>query len=154
MSIFRREPVGSDPAAPASPAGPPQGRMPTRIAPGTRVLGEITGATELVVDGEVEGSIRVETTVTVGPEGRVQGPIAARVVRVGGRVAGDVRGGERVELLPTGSLEGNITAPRMAIGEGAFFKGRVEMQSPGDTSQADQVRETRPQQASVGPVGD
>ena len=81
----------------------------------------------MLVEGEIEGEVRVDATVTVGAEGVVTGPVAAPVVRIGGRVIGDVMASDRVEVSPSGSLEGNISAPRIIIAEGAFFKGIVDM---------------------------
>lgn len=104
-----------------------QRRRMTHIAPGTRVEGLVSGPTELLVDGEIQGEVRIESAVTIGTEGSVQGPVSAQVVRVGGRVIGNVLAVERVEVAPSGSLEGDIAAPRVVIAEGAFFKGRIEM---------------------------
>src|SRR5262245_36286551 len=130
MSIFRRENSAST-APSGSPESPPlsaaQKRRLTHVAAGTRIRGEITGPTELLIEGEVEGEIRLDAPVTVGTEGTVQGPITAPVVRIGGKVAGTVVASDRVEVSPSGSVEGDISAPRVVIAEGAFFRGRVEM---------------------------
>jgi cytoskeletal protein CcmA (bactofilin family) len=123
MSIFRREPTS---AAPVGAGGPAEPRH-THIAAGTRLRGEIGGATEVRVEGEVVGEVRVDAPVIVGADGVIEGPVTAPVVRVGGRVIGDVHAADRVEVLATGSVEGTIAAPRIVIAEGAFFKGRVEM---------------------------
>lgn len=136
MSIFgRRENAGSAPA----PAGGstdatisqttsrPQQRRITHIAPGSRIQGQLTGPTELLVEGEVEGEIRVDAAVMIGTDGIVQGPVTAQVVRIGGKVFGNVTASDRIEVAPSGSLEGDVVAPRIVIAEGAFFKGRVEM---------------------------
>ena len=132
MSIFgRRENTGSAPASPGSQEQPSssraQQRRITHIAPGSRIQGQLSGPTELLVEGEVEGEIRVDATVMIGTEGVVQGPVTAHVVRIGGRVYGNVTASDRVEVAPSGSVEGDIAAPRIIIAEGAFFKGRVEM---------------------------
>jgi cytoskeletal protein CcmA (bactofilin family) len=131
MSIFRRETNSESSASSGglseSASGSSPKRRLTHIAAGTRLQGEISGATEVLVDGEVAGQVRVEAAVVVGAEGVVEGPISAPVVRVGGRVVGDVQATDRVEVLATGGLEGNISAPRVVISEGAFFKGRIEM---------------------------
>ena len=71
--------------------------------------------------------MRLESHVTVGPGGKVQGDIVAKSVRIGGRVVGNVQGHEKVEILPSGRLEGDVAAPRVVLAEGAFFKGKVEM---------------------------
>ena len=137
MSIFRRDDPAPEPAAPARPARPaPQkpakdkGAPPsgsTHIANGSKVVGQISGAADLVIDGVVEGEIHLESRVVVGTEGRVEGKILARSVEVAGKVHGNVQGGERVEVLATGGLEGDVLSPRVVIAEGAFFKGKVEM---------------------------
>lgn len=143
MPIFRRDSASSAPSgssgAPESP-GPSQKRRLTHVAPGTRLRGEVTGPTELLIDGEVEGEVRVEATVTVGAEGAVLGPITAPVVRVAGRVVGNVSAADRVEVSPTGSLEGDIAAPRIVISEGAFFKGQAAMTA---MVKGDKAREAR-----------
>jgi cytoskeletal protein CcmA (bactofilin family) len=142
MSLFgRRDNAGSTPASPGDAGNPgrhqdaplstsavrSQQRRITHIAAGTRIQGEVTGSTELLVEGEIEGEVRVDAPVIVGAEGVVQGPISAQVVRVGGRVFGNVQATDRVEVAPSGTLEGDILSPRITIAEGAFFKGRVEM---------------------------
>jgi len=147
MSIFRREgetaragssapaPVAGDPA----PAPPPVAERdrkqpaavvsttPTHIAAGSKIVGQVHGTSDLVVDGELEGQVDVESSVSIGGEGRVKGNITARSVRIGGRVNGNVHGREKVEILPSGRLEGDVAAPRVVLAEGAFFKGKVEM---------------------------
>lgn len=134
MSLFRRQaddpPAAStyrQPGATPSQSQGPRERAVTRIAEGTRITGEITGSTELLVDGEVEGEIRLDARAVVGPSGTVRGQVSARSVLVAGKLEGDVRGSERVEVGGSGNLQGNIAAPRVTIAEGAFFKGKVVM---------------------------
>lgn len=127
MSLFRREKPQPPPLATGyEPV--PNGRPLTHVARGTTVLGTLLGAVELLVEGEVEGEIRIDAKVVIGAQGAVRGPISAEVVLIAGRVTGDVRGTDRVEVAPSGSLEGDIFAPRIVVAEGAFFKGKVEMQ--------------------------
>jgi cytoskeletal protein CcmA (bactofilin family) len=128
MSIFHREtPAAAPPAVAGGPPEVSQKRRLTHIAAGTVIRGEVTGSTELLVEGQVVGEVRVEAAVIVGAEGSVEGPVTAPVVRIGGRVAGNVQAADRVEVSPSGSLEGDVSAPRIVIAEGAFFKGSVEM---------------------------
>jgi cytoskeletal protein CcmA (bactofilin family) len=122
----------------------------THIAPGTRVVGQLTGPTELLIEGEVEGEIRVDAAVMIGADGVVKGPVSANVVRVGGRVEGNVQATERVEVAPSGTLEGDITAPRVVIAEGAFFKGRVEMR-PQEKGKQEKPQERAPERPQERP---
>ncbi|HXU29480.1 MAG TPA: polymer-forming cytoskeletal protein [Thermoanaerobaculia bacterium] len=149
MALFRRDsaaPVHSNVSA--GPSGEPGGG--TRIASGAKIEGKITGAVDLVIDGEVVGEIAVPAVVVVGGEGRVTGPISARIVRVAGKVVGDLRGAERVEIAATANLEGDIAAPRVTIAEGAFFKGRVEMKENPQSSTT-RARDGRPATPPEGP---
>ncbi len=134
MSIFRREnpsPAAAPSGGSFDAAGSSQKRHLTHVAAGTRIRGEMSGPTELLIEGEIEGEIRLDATVTIGAEGAVQGPVSAPVVRVGGRVTGNVTASDRVEVSPSGSVEGDISAPRIVIAEGAFFRGRVDMKGEG-----------------------
>lgn len=153
MSIFRREPGNSpassssgpgeaSPASSSSSSGPSRRRV-THIAPGSRIQGELTGPTELLIEGEVEGEVRVDSLVVIGTEGLVQGPVAAQTVRVSGRVVGNLQATDRVEIAPAGSVEGDISAPRVVIAEGAFFKGRVEMKGNHDKDKDKEARRTK-----------
>ena len=139
MAIFRREaPAGTVTPAAAAAAGSTAGTASdagmagrrgaaTVVAPGTKVKGELSGATEIQILGAVEGEVRVEALVVVGAGGVVTGPVLAKVVRVVGQVIGNVTATDVVEVGPAGSLEGDIAAPRVVIAEGAFFRGNIDM---------------------------
>ena len=127
MALFHRD--SSDAATPP-PAGRDAGGTRARVtllAPGSRFVGDLLGSTEVLIEGELEGGVRLDANLTIGAEGCVKGEVEARCVRVAGKVVGNVRGRERVEVLGSGALEGDVAAPRVVIAEGAFFKGRVEM---------------------------
>jgi cytoskeletal protein CcmA (bactofilin family) len=163
MALFRSRDTGSSsPASPGGSADSPspspslssssaQRRRVTHIAAGSRVEGLLTGPTELLIEGEVDGEIRVDSAVMIGTDGVVRGPIAAQVVRVGGRVIGNVQASDRVEVAPSGGLEGDIAAPRVVIAEGAFFKGRIDMRSDRDKEKDnDKAPEPRRKGAEAG----
>ena len=95
------------------------------------VKGDLSGSEDLVVDGEVDGSIALHgQSLTVLPNGRVRANIEAGDVIVHGRVDGDIHASDRVELHKSASLTGNISTARILIEDGAFFKGTIDMQKP------------------------
>ena len=110
----------------SSPSPNPGGKA-TYIAAGVKFKGQISGRTEIVVDGEVEGRIDIQSAVVVGPNGTIHGDIVASSVAVAGKVLGNVKASETFGLEASGRIEGDVTAPRVIIAEGAFFKGNVEM---------------------------
>ncbi len=97
-----------------------------------------------MVNGKLEGKIRVDRKVIVNAGGEVEGDVQAKSVIIGGRVHGQVMATERAELLPTGRVQGNVHAPRIVMAEGAQIQGRVVMPSDAATrplsSRAEEVK--------------
>ena len=123
------------PAPPvARPADSPRTEAPRSVDVATIgksviVRGELSGSEDLYVDGEVEGSISLRgQSLTIGPNGRVRANLEARNVIVHGRVDGNVTASERVDLRKSASLTGDIATARVAIEDGAYFKGTIDIQ--------------------------
>jgi cytoskeletal protein CcmA (bactofilin family) len=53
--------------------------------------------------------------------------ITAREVVVLGKVSGNVYASDRVDIRSEGSLTGDVTTGRITIGEGAYFKGGIDI---------------------------
>ena len=106
----------------------PSTRSVAMIGTGIQINGDISGDENLVIDGKVEGSVKLNSNeVAVGQGGRVKANVSARVVRIEGRVDGDITGGERVIIAKSGNVRGNIKAPRVLLEDGAVFKGSIDM---------------------------
>jgi cytoskeletal protein CcmA (bactofilin family) len=101
------------------------------ISQGIKIRGEITGSEDLVVDGDVEGKLALDSaSVTIGPNGRVKADVVAREVIVRGCVEGKVHAHERVQVWATGQVHGEIQTLTLAIEEGAVLSGKVEAGKP------------------------
>jgi len=106
------------------------------IGPGIHINGEISGDENLVIEGKVDGKIRLDShQVEVGQSGRVNADITAKVIKIAGEVRGDITGTEKVIILRSGNVRGNIVAPRMTLEDGAIFKGSIDM-DPGESAKA------------------
>ncbi len=93
------------------------------------IKGEVSGSEDLYIDGQVEGSIELAgNRLTIGPNGRVKANVTARSVTIGGRLEGNVRASDRVDLRQTAVVLGDIATQRIAIEDGAYFKGGVDIQ--------------------------
>lgn len=110
-----------------TPTPSPGSSRVTHVAAGLVIVGTMHGAERVEIEGKVNGDVRVDGDVVVGPHGFVHGRVEARSVRVEGRVKGDLIASERVEVSASGSTDGDIEAPRVIIAEGAYFKGNVKM---------------------------
>ncbi|MGH9493559.1 MAG: bactofilin family protein [Candidatus Sulfotelmatobacter sp.] len=97
------------------------------------VKGELTGSEDLYVDGQIEGSIALkDNSLTVGPHGQVKASVEAKSVVVQGKLEGNIKANERVELRKSAVVTGDITTQRIAIEEGAYLKGKVDIQGKAD----------------------
>ena len=93
------------------------------------VKGELSGSEDLYVDGSVEGSISLKgQSLTIGPNGQVRANLEARNVIVHGKVDGNITASDRVDLRKSASLTGDISTARVAIEDGAYFKGTIDIQ--------------------------
>jgi cytoskeletal protein CcmA (bactofilin family) len=93
------------------------------------IKGELSGSEDLTIEGNVEGRIELkENTLTIGPNGKIRAEVFAKQVIVLGEVTGNVTATEKVDIRDNGSVDGDVTSPRVAIAEGAHFRGAIDMQ--------------------------
>lgn len=101
------------------------------VSKGLVINGEISGAEDLQIDGQLRGSIRLPgAKVMITPEGSASGNIEAREVVVRGHLKGDVIASERVLVGQTGHWLGDSISPRLVVEDGAVIKGRIEVSKP------------------------
>ena len=123
------------------------------------IKGELSGSEDLTIEGQVEGKIELRQNIlTIGPNGKIKAQVFAKAVVVQGEVQGNITATERVDIRDNGSVDGDLSAPRVAIADGAHFRGSIDMQkrrrqdrgeagreAPADTSsQAARLRFGRP----------
>lgn len=99
----------------------------TVIGREAKFRGEISGSTDLVIDGEFEGTIRLTgAKLTVRPEGRVKATVSAQDVAVAGQVQGEIRATGRIELRDGSVVLGDVCAKSLSIEDGATLRGGVD----------------------------
>jgi cytoskeletal protein CcmA (bactofilin family) len=132
-------PAGA-PAAPSPldlPASAPkplaqQMRDVVNIGKSVVIKGELSGSEDLTIEGQVEGKIELRQNVlTIGPNGKIKAQVFAKSVIVLGEVIGNVTASEKVDIRDNGSVDGDLVSPRVAIAEGAHFRGSIDMQRQG-----------------------
>ena len=134
--------------APASSAGTrpsaPTSRAVSTLGASIEIKGKITGEEDLQIDGKVEGSVVLNgQRLTVGRSGQLNSEVWARDVVVYGKLTGNVHASDRVEIKKDGSVTGDITTARISVEDGAYFKGRIEIErskhSPSEASTSELV---------------
>ena len=140
------KPTSGLPATPATAASTQPANTPAAVQPDARrierdivnigksvvIKGELNGSEDLTIEGHVEGRIELKDHVlTIGPNGKIKAQVFAKAVIVLGEVNGNVTASEKVDIRDGGSVDGDIISPRVAIAEGAHFRGSVDMQRKG-----------------------
>ena len=138
---------------PASRAAGPIERMQVNIGKSVVIKGELSGSEDLIIEGQVDGKIELRQNVlTIGPNGRIKAQIIAKNVIVLGEVTGNISASEKVDIRDSGSVDGDIAAPRIAIAEGAHFRGSIDMQrAAATTALAKPAAEARPEPRPAAP---
>src|SRR5438477_11842772 len=159
-----RPPSGQPTAAPQPPAPTQSGAPAPRpeashhlerdivnIGKSVVIKGELNGSEDLTIEGHVEGTIQLrEHVLTIGPNGKIKAQVFAKSVIVLGEVTGNVTASEKVDIRDNGSVDGDIISPRVAIAEGAHFRGSVDMQrKAGQPGQAAAPKPAQPQAAAA-----
>ena len=139
------------PAPAGSPIRPEASRNLERdivnIGKSVIIKGELSGSEDLTIEGQVEGTIQLtENVLTIGPNGKIKAQVFAKSVIILGSVTGNVTASEKVDIRDNGSVDGDITSPKVAIAEGAHFRGAIDMNRSGGAPKAD------PKPAAATPV--
>src|SRR3972149_2111407 len=143
--MWKRDEAVKPPTAPGQGApvldpGPQPRTVPTRqlerdtvnIGKSVVIKGELNGSEDLTIEGHVDGKIEPrQNALTVGPNGKIKAQVFAKAVVVLGEVTGNVTATEKVDIRDNGSVDGDIVSPRVAIADGAHFRGSIPMQRKG-----------------------
>ena len=148
-------PPSGQPTAAAQPPAPTQPGAPAprpetshhlekdivNIGKSVVIKGELNGSEDLTIEGHVEGTIQLKDHVlTIGPNGRIKAQVFAKSVIVLGEVTGNVTASDKVDIRDNGSVDGDIVSPRVAIAEGAHFRGSVDMQRKGSAAPQEKAK--------------
>src|SRR6266513_158135 len=105
--------------------------MPTQsgalLSRGVSIKGSVKFLNELLIDGDVEGTIDSTGTLTIGEHARLRGEIRTKSVIVRGTVEGNIFVTERCALQANCTLRGEIEAPRLVVNENVTFVGSAKV---------------------------
>ncbi|MEJ2283200.1 MAG: polymer-forming cytoskeletal protein [Desulfobacterales bacterium] len=92
------------------------------------IEGSIIGQEDLEIEGSMKGNIELEKhNFKVGPNGQVDGEIAARNVSISGEFKGNIKSHEKVALTREADFYGEIKAKSISVEDGAYIKGVIEL---------------------------
>ena len=120
-------------------------RDPVNIGKSVIIKGELSGSEDLTIEGQVEGKIELRQNVlTIGPNAKIKAQVFAKAVVIQGEVHGNVSATEKIDIRDAGSVDGDLSSPRVAIADGAHFRGSIDMQRGTAVKPADKPAEVKP----------
>jgi cytoskeletal protein CcmA (bactofilin family) len=118
------------------------------------IKGELSGSEDLYVDGAVEGAIQLQgNDLVIGPNGHVHADVNAKGVTIQGKLEGNIRASDRAELRKSAVVLGDIVTQRIAIEDGAYLKGKVEIHRESAKPNSPNAGKPEPQVEAKGSEG-
>lgn len=99
----------------------------TIIAQGVRIEGEFIAEGDIVIEGEVRGTITTAGDVRIGDSAKVEADIRAQNAVVSGEVRGTMQIGGKLELMPSSKITGDLAVDVLSVSAGAQVNGTVRM---------------------------
>jgi cytoskeletal protein CcmA (bactofilin family) len=97
------------------------------LGPTLKFKGELTANEDLLIQGQIEGSIKHTSNLTIGEEGKIKADVTAEHISIEGSVNGDLTGSKAVVVKESANVKGNIYSPIVTLREGSTFNGNIDM---------------------------
>ncbi len=102
---------------------------PTVIGAEAVIVGNIRGAGQFVVSGEVHGDGELHGSLNLAVTGVWNGYIQAHHAIIAGKITGGLAVRDQLEIGYTAVIRGRVTARTVAIARGAIIDGDIEVTS-------------------------
>ncbi|MFA6131018.1 MAG: polymer-forming cytoskeletal protein [Patescibacteria group bacterium] len=99
----------------------------TIIAHGVRMEGDFQSGGNIVIEGEVHGSIKTQGDLRIGDAAVIQATIESANASISGTVEGNLKVNGRLELASSAKITGDISVEVLSIAPGATVNGQVSM---------------------------
>jgi cytoskeletal protein CcmA (bactofilin family) len=111
------------------------------VAASTQLKGTLSGSESVRIAGKIEGDVKSDRLIWIEKGGNIKGEIDSRDVIIEGTLEGNIQGAQRVEIRAEARVTGNIQTQRIAMAEGSYFEGEINM--PGNVDRPTQFVEKR-----------
>ncbi|MFH2062682.1 MAG: polymer-forming cytoskeletal protein [bacterium] len=103
----------------------------TIISASVKLEGDFASQGNVLIEGEVEGSLKTEKFLRVGERARIGADVAAASATVAGEIRGNIDITDRLELESTAKVFGDIKTSDLVVASGAVICGRITMGADG-----------------------
>ncbi|MFH1426478.1 MAG: polymer-forming cytoskeletal protein [Candidatus Kerfeldbacteria bacterium] len=117
-AMFSKEEDGEAPSMATS------GSAETIIGPTVKVEGTFQSDDNILVEGEVVGTLKTSKDLTVGSDARIEADVEANNMHISGEVKGNLKALGAVQLASSAKVYGDIETEVIAVENGAVMQGR------------------------------
>jgi cytoskeletal protein CcmA (bactofilin family) len=96
------------------------------IASDLTIEGKIQGTGHVRIAGQFKGDVNVEGDLTIERGAKLTGGVRAAKVTIAGELEGNIEGAQRVELLESGVLVGDLKAGSLTVAAGSRMRGQAD----------------------------
>jgi cytoskeletal protein CcmA (bactofilin family) len=100
------------------------------ITRNTEVVGDITSAGDIRLDGLLKGNLTVKGKVVIGPAGKLEGTLTCKNSDIFGNMEGKIKVDELLSFKDTAKVKGDIVTNKLSIEPGCKFVGTCTMEWP------------------------
>ncbi len=101
----------------------------TIIGPSVSVEGDFKGEGNIVVEGEVRGSLKTKGYLKVVENANILAGVNASNAEVAGRIVGNVKIKDHLDIKQSAVIEGDVETKTISIAYGAIVNGNLKMKS-------------------------
>ncbi len=99
----------------------------TIIGAGVKVEGTFVSFGNVIVKGQVSGSVETKNDLKVENGALIEADVKAKNAYVAGEIKGNLKAEEKIDLAASAKITGDISCKILGINEGAIFNGRCSM---------------------------
>ena len=97
------------------------------IGLGTQITGDINSAGDVRIDGTLNGNIKLDGRLVIGPNGKIEGKVICQNAEISGEIKGTLEVTDMLSLKHTAKILGDIATGKLTIEPGAVFTGTCNM---------------------------
>lgn len=97
------------------------------IVEGSKIVGDFIAASNVRIDGEIQGNVSSSAKIVIGKSGIINGNLVCSDADVEGRIEGILKVEGLLTLRSNARVIGEITTAKIQIEEGAEFSGQCKM---------------------------
>lgn len=114
MAIFKADAQGSR-------------QSETIIGSSVKVEGNFVGEGNVIIDGQLQGTLKTKNNVNIGQAAKVKANIEAQDVFLAGELHGNIKALGKLQITASAKIFGNFETQSLTIEAGAIFNGKCTM---------------------------